>query len=624
MSRTNSDTSPALSMRRRWAATVVVCLGLFLIGIDFTVLNVAIPDLQRDLRLSTTDVQWIIDGYAVAMSGSVLAAGAVADRIGRRRAFVLGMLLCVVTSVAGGLADTSAQVIAARAGMGLGSALVMPATLSIVTRLFPEPALRRRAIAVWSAVAGIGGLLGPVIGGWLVDRWSWHAGFWVNVPIAVTAVFLAWWLVPESRAPGRMSLDLLGAALSALGLTALVWAVVEGPDRGWASTAIVLAFGSAALLLVLFAIWQVRHRSPMLPLSLLRVPRIGTGLAALALMSFIAFGSFFILVVYLQGVLGYSPWEAGVRTLPMSVAMIAGSAATLPLMSRVGGNAMTLLGFACVTGSFALLATTTADSGYDRLVVFQLVLGVGCGLSLSALTGTVMDAFPAASAGLGSALNDVARQVGMGLGVAVQGSILAAVSSHRLHQLLGRNDGSEDVNAILAASAHRHGGPSATTVTAAKDAFVTGMARSSVVDAVVLGAVVVVAAACLIRGRAVRRAETPRSRMIPRSRSVLRRQFPFQFRTSAEARPGNRQVVVRLPMPGAWSLALIPLLTASCVLWWRRSTRENERGHVGLAEITLAGRQLVQEMLHAGRSSAIGRRGRRLVHDFLIGRDRRA
>lgn len=417
-------------IRRVWAAGVV-CLGLFMLGMDLTVLNVAVPQLRDALDATTAQVQWIVDGYALMLGGSVLAVGAVTDRWGRRRCFVLGVAVCGASSVGGALAGEPWQVIASRCGMGAGAALLMPATLGALHHMFPEPELRRRAIAVWAAVGGLGGLSGPVIGGWLVEHASWRAAFWINLPLTVVIIAAACLVVPESRAQRSAAFDAAGALLSTAGLLALVWAIIEGPHQGWTSLPVMTGFALAGLVLAAFLAWERRVPAPMLPLHLLARPGIGVAAAALALMSFALFGALFVLTLYLQGVLGYSPVEAGVRTLPLPAGLAVGAAAAVAVQRRVGIRTTVVTGLLVVAASLAIWATTTAQSGYGHCALFQAVAGVGAGLVAAAGTESVMESVPTEQAGLGSAINDATRQVGSALGVAVQGSLLTAVFTTR-------------------------------------------------------------------------------------------------------------------------------------------------------------------------------------------------
>jgi EmrB/QacA subfamily drug resistance transporter len=557
-----------MGLVRRWAATVTVCLGLFLTGIDATVLNIAIPDLQRDLRPSAAEVQWIIDGFALVMAGTVLAAGTLGDRQGRRRIFIAGLAVCTLASAGGGVADTPGQVIAARAGMGAGSALVMPATLSIIIHLFPEPHLRRRAITLWTAIAGIGGLLGPVVGGWLIEHFSWRAGFWINVPVAVLAIALAAWLVPESREKAAGSLDLLGVVLSTAGLSALVWAVVEGPGHGWTSPPVLAGFAVSVLLLAAFLTWQARCRSPMLPLHLLRVPRIAFGLSAMTLVSFIVFGLTLILTMYMQSVLGYTPMQTGIRLLPAPVGMIVGSGLALPLMHRANERLLVIAGTAVQAAALLMMATFTADTAYGTVALFLTILGVGAGLVMAPCTEMVMAAIPGRHAGLGSALNDVTRQVGLALGVAVQGSLHTSTSARRLRQRVGGLPDDVEAGTILAtaSSARGPGSPSPSTVTAAKDAFTFGMAQCAIACAVFLSVVIALAAWYARR--------TPATPNVPAPRQATSRRARLETTMKLLLPHTQRGVVLirRLDKRGLWALALLPLLATPWLL--RRRQRQ--------------------------------------------------
>ncbi|WP_282796323.1 MFS transporter [Streptomyces sp. CC224B] len=412
--------------RRGWAAGVM-CLGLFMLGVDLTVLNVAVPQLRDGLGASTAQVQWVVDGYALVLGGTVLAVGALTDRWGRRRCFVLGVSACALASVYGAVAGEPWQVVLARCGMGAGAALLMPATLGVLHHLFPEPELRRGAIAAWAAVGGLGGLSGPVVGGWLVEHSSWRAAFWINLPLAVVIVAAALLVVPESHGRRDAAFDLAGAALSTCGLLVLVWAVIQAPHAGWTSLTVTGALVLAGALLAAFVGWERRTPSPMLPLELLARPGVGWAAAALALMSFALFGALFVLTLYLQGVLGYSPLAAGVRTLPLPGGLALGAAAAVLTQRRWGVKATVVTGLLVVSGSFVVWATTTDSSGYARCALFQVIAGLGAGLVAAAGTESVMDSVPTERAGLGSSINDATRQVGSALGVAVQGSLLSSV-----------------------------------------------------------------------------------------------------------------------------------------------------------------------------------------------------
>ncbi|MFI1186066.1 MFS transporter [Streptomyces californicus] len=475
--------------RHAWASTAVVCSALFLLGLDFTVLNVAIPALQVDLAPSMAQTQWIVDGYALVLGGCVLATGIVGDTYGRRRAFVAGLVVCALASVWGARADTVEQVIVARCGMGLGAALFMPATLATIVHVFSDEADRRRAISLWATVAGIGALAGPLAGGWLVEHATWRAVFWINVPLALALAAAALRMVPESRDPRPGRIDRQGAALSCAGLLALVWAVIEAPGRGWTSPAVLVAFAVAGVLLALFVTWEVRSERPMVPPPLFKRGPVGPACVALAAMSFCGMGAMFILTLYLQQVRGHSPWEAGVRTIPMSLALAAGAACAPTLLSRFGPRVPVSAGLVLVAGGFAVMARLEAGSGYAHVLAFEALVGVGSGLVAPVATELVLTAVPAARSGLGSALNDATRQVGSTLGVAVLGSILATVFTARIEDrlqghpaartLLGDHDGRD----LLTGVGHPGAGTGSFLVHETGAAFVHGMASAAIAGA---------------------------------------------------------------------------------------------------------------------------------------------
>ncbi|MEU6589698.1 MFS transporter, partial [Streptomyces sp. NPDC046881] len=423
--------------RRRWVSAGAVCAGLFLLGMDLTVLNVAIPALQTALGSSAGQTQWIVDAYALVLGGLVLTAGGVTDRIGRRRAFLAGLVTCGFASVAGALATVSWQLILARGAMGAGASLIMPATLSLLTTLFPEREPRRRAIALWAAVGGAGGALGPVIGGWLVGHHSWRAVFWLNVPCTAVVIALTLLVVPALPPARSEPVDLPGTVLSATGLPALVWAIIEGPARGWTSTPVLAVSAVGAGLLTAFGVWLRRAPAAMLPRQVMR-REVTVPAAALAMMSFAMLGALFVISLYLQGVLGCPPWEAGVRTLPLPGALIAGAGLATLLTARLTHRSVMVSGLLVIAGSFVLLSRTTAESGYPHLALVQVVAGLGAGLTAAAGTAAVMESVGEPYAGVGSAVNDASRQVGATLGVAVQGSVLATVYRDRIGDALAR------------------------------------------------------------------------------------------------------------------------------------------------------------------------------------------
>lgn len=382
--------------------------ALFLIGLDITVLNVALPSLQVALRPGPQGLLWIADGYILALACGVLAAGAWSDTRGRRRAFTFGLALSGTASAYGALATRAGQVVGARVVMGIGAALLMPSTLSLVTVVFPEPAVRRRAIVLWTLAVGLGCPAGPVVGGLLAEEFGWRVGFWINVPVVVLALAGAWRWVPESAHPRPGAPDRIGMLAVTAGLLALVWATTEGPDRGWSDPLIGAGFLTAATVLGFLAVWEKRHPSPMLPPGLFRDRRLTAAASTLGWMSFAVFGSLFLPTLYLQTILGYTPVQAGLGLLPLATASSAW--AGVLIAPRWGDKTPVTAGMLLAGTGFAFLACTTATAGYAPVLAFQLV--VGAGLAAAPATEAAMGSVAGERAGTGAAVNDLVREVG--------------------------------------------------------------------------------------------------------------------------------------------------------------------------------------------------------------------
>nr|WP_237534600.1 MFS transporter [Streptomyces sp. SID3343] len=459
-----------------------MCLGLFILGVDFTVLNVAVPDLQRDMRPSMAQVQWIIDGYALVLGGCVLAAGAVSDAYGRRRCFLVGLWLCAMACLVGASAHAPWELIAARCGMGAGAALMMPSTLSVIVSLFPEGPQRRKAVSLWALVAGAGTLLGPVAGGYLVEHYSWRAGFWAPIPCVLVTMAAAAVVVPESRGLRNEPIDLTGMGWSTAGFLALVWAIIEGPDRGWTTAPILGAFAAAIVLLAAFARHQRRCAAPMLPIDVLKDTRMRTATAVLAMLSFAVFGALFVLSLYLQNILHLSAAQAGQRMLPLSAAMAVGVAGAFVVSRRCSQRALVTAGLLAVFCGFAVLAGAGPGSGYGRVLLFELLAGLGVGIAAPTATEAVMGCLPADRTGAGSAINDATRQIGSAVGVAVQGSILTSVHADRMRAFPTPPGADVGVHSLMSTAASTPRLPPevrARLVAHSQDAFVAGVASAA-------------------------------------------------------------------------------------------------------------------------------------------------
>ncbi|QXJ21572.1 MFS transporter [Actinomadura graeca] len=459
---------------RRWWILGVLCLSLLVVVIDNTVLNVAIPSLIRDLHASNSDIQWILDAYIVVFAGLLLTAGALSDRFGRRRGLVIGLIVFGGASVPAALADSPSQLIAARALMGVGGAFLMPGTLSILTTVFDDKE-RKKAIAIWSSVLMLGALGGPIAGGLLLEHFWWGSVFLINVPITVLAVIAAIVVIPESRGPAARP-DLVGALLSTVGMTALVWSVIFIPRDGTGSAQVRVGFAAAILALAGFAFWERRVREPMLPVKLFRDRDFTGASLSIVLLSFSSAGLMLALTQYLQFVLGYGPMRTGVALIPLLVAAMAFNGVGVVVDKRFGARVALASGLALLGGGFGLLATLSPGDGYPRLVLALVVLGVGSGIAGPAAYGTLLGALPPERAGVGSAVNDTVQQVGQALSVAVLGSVLTAAYTDAIPDDV-TGTARESIGDALAIAAARHDPALAST---AKDAFVDAMSLTAI------------------------------------------------------------------------------------------------------------------------------------------------
>ncbi len=424
------DTGPLLHEdpvihRRRWFLLGIMCLSLVMVVMSVAGLNVALPSMQRDLDASSSALQWIVDSYALVFAAFLLPAGALGDRFGRKQALMVGLVVFASGSLLSGLGTGSAQVIAGRIITGLGAAFVMPATLSLLTTIFP-PEERRKAIAMWAGFAGAGGALGPIVSGALLEKYWWGSAVLVNVPIVAAVLAAVWVFSPSSRDPEVTPLDPVGALLSLVGLASLVYAIIEGPGKGWTSPVILLAFVASVVALTSFVRWERRSTHPMLPLELFRDRRMSVGSGVVTIAFFVMFGLFFLFTLYLQFVRSYSPLAAGLATLPLALALVAIAPRSALLAEKMGTGPVMAAGFALVGAGFGVLAMVSPDTPYLVLALALVLLGAGMSLTAAPATGSIMSAVPPAKAGVGSAVNDTTREVGGALGIAVLGSLSSA------------------------------------------------------------------------------------------------------------------------------------------------------------------------------------------------------
>lgn len=417
---------------RRWWILAALCLSALVIAFDLTIVNVALPALVRAFAATASQLQWIVDTYTLAFAGLLLTTGSLGDRYGRKRALLAGLALFGVGSALAATADSAAHLILIRGLMGAGAALIMPSTLAIVAVVFP-PAERARAIGICTAIVALGIPVGPIIGGWLLDRYSWHAVFLINLPIVVLALGASLILVPESRDARATALDPPGTVLSIAGLTALLWAIIEAPTRGWTNGAVLgaLAAGAAALALALalFLSWEAHCAQPLLDLRLFANPRFSAAIVSVTLVYFSLVGALFFVTQYLQFVLGYTALGAGVRIIPLAAGLGAGAPMGGVLVARLGVRFVVAGGLLVAAGGLAVLLTLTMSSGYAPVAVALALFGLGMGLAAAPATDAIMGAAPPGRVGVASAVNDTTQETGGALGAAVMGSVLASAYS---------------------------------------------------------------------------------------------------------------------------------------------------------------------------------------------------
>ncbi|GGZ85147.1 MFS transporter [Streptomyces bluensis] len=423
---TTADTSmPAPQGHpQRWLILGVLSLALLTVVLDNTVLNVAIPSLTEELGAATSDIQWMINAYSLVQSGLLLTAGSAADRYGRKKMLIAGLSLFGVGSLVAGLADSTGQLIAARAGMGIGGALLMTTTLAVAMQIF-TPEEQPRAIGIWAAVNALGFATGPLVGGFVLDHFWWGAIFMINLPVAALGVVAVAALVPESKDPRGDRPDLLGALLSTIGMGSLVFAIISGPEHGWTSGRVLATAGVAVVVLAGFAYWESRIPYPMLDMHFFRDRRFTGAVAGAVLIAFGMAGSLFLLTQYLQFVLGYDPMEAGVRMAPLAVTIVVLNFSGLAAKwaTRLGIPIAILIGMILTSGGLVSIATLTAY-GYSGTLLGLVLIGAGAAIASPAMALAIMSAIPPEKAGVGAGVNGTLAEFGNGLGVAVLGAVL--------------------------------------------------------------------------------------------------------------------------------------------------------------------------------------------------------
>jgi EmrB/QacA subfamily drug resistance transporter len=412
---------------RRHVLLAAVCLAVFAINLDGTIVNVALPSLTRQLGATTHDLQWIVDGYNLAFAALVLAAGSIGDRFGRRPALIVGLVGFAATSGLSAICTSAGALIATRFATGAFAALVFPTTLSIITNAYPDRSERVKAIGVWGAVTGLGVAVGPVTSGLLLEHFGWESVFVALVPIALIAAAWAYFVVPESRDPEAPALDRAGLALASAAIGLLVYTIIEAPNRGWLAPLSIAGYVVTVLLVAAFVRVERRQEHPMLDVTLFRQRAFSAASASVTVAYFALFGFVFLITQYMQFIRGWDPLSTGARILPVALSIGVSSVVGARLAGRYGTRAVVTSGLLLFSAAFAWISQASTTTPYEVIVLQMLMMGTGLGLTATPATESILSVLPAAKAGIGSAVNDATREAGGTLGVAVVGSVYTSL-----------------------------------------------------------------------------------------------------------------------------------------------------------------------------------------------------
>ncbi len=412
---------------QRWRILGVLCLSVFLVVVDNTIVNVALPSFARDLHSSNAGLQWIVDGYSLPFAGLLLVGGGLADRLGRKPVMQFGLVFFIATSVWAALATSTGELIAARAAMGVAAAFIFPATLAILTSVFTDPSERAKAIGVWGATSGASVAFGPIVGGLLLQHFWFGSVFLVNLPIGLVTLVLGYRLLPNSSVPSTRRLDLPGVVISALGLTGLVFSIIEGPTWGWGSVRTIGGIVASCVVLVAFVLIELRTTAPLLDVRVFRIRRFSAGALSVAVGFFCLFGFIFLITEYFQLIRGDSSLVAGVHTLPFAVATAIVTPFGAVLALKIGARIVVCSGLLLFAAGLTTMAMTTATASYWWTIVSSMVLmAAGLGLVTAPSTEGVMASLAEDQVGAGAAVSNTTRELGGTLGVAVLGSVFAS------------------------------------------------------------------------------------------------------------------------------------------------------------------------------------------------------
>ena len=422
--------------KQRWIALAFLGISLLIISLDNTVLNVALPSIANDLGASASGLQWIVDAYVLVFASLLLTMGTISDRVGRKKVLQVGLVLFGTGSLMAALSTSTGMLIGFRAFQGIGAAIIMPSTLSILTATFRNPAERARAIAIWAGIFGLGIGVGPVIAGVLLDHFHWSSVFLINIPVVAIALVGGYLFMEDSRDETASWPDIPGVALSIAGLFAVVYGIIKAGENSWSTSEVLWSMSTGAVLLAIFVLWERRTQTPMLPLTFFKNMSFTGANIALTLVMFSMFGSMFFMSQYFQSVQGYTPFQAGLRVLPMAPVMLVMSINSARVAFRIGTKLTVSLGiFMAAIGTFYIYRITEVNTAYWEILIGMLITSGGMGMAMSPATNSIMGSLPLRKAGVGSAMNDTTRQVGGALGVAILGSIMNTTYVHTVDKL---------------------------------------------------------------------------------------------------------------------------------------------------------------------------------------------
>ncbi len=527
-------------------ALLALVVAAFAINLDTTIVNVALPALVRQLHATDTQLQWVVDAYNLVFAALILTAGSLSDRLGRKGMLLSGLAVFGLASIVGGLVSSPGALIAARAVMGLGAAMIFPATLSLITNIFTGRAERARAIGIWGATAGAAIALGPIVGGWLLEHFSWTAIFFALAPVAAVAGALVARFVPTSRDAKAGTVDWAGFVMSTAAMGILVYTIIEAPRAGWGSVRSVGGFAAALALFAVFVAWERRIRSPMLDVSLFRNPRFSAASASVTVSFFTLFGFIYVMTQYFQFIRAYSPLVTGVRLLPVAVSVGVASVLGTRLAVRLGTKQVVTAGLLFVAGFYAWVALSISPTiSYGTIAAQMVLYGVGLGLTSAPATESIMGAVGARRAGVGSAVNDATRLLGGTLGVAVLGSIYVSLYGTRLTaKLPGGLPGQ------LQAVAHQSVGAAFAVsrgLAAAGNPHAAGIVHSAAVNASIHGITI----ACVVAGAVAAAGAIAAAVLLPAQPGQPQGQATGEPEVQATAQPASQESVQPASEPTA-------------------------------------------------------------------------